>query len=123
LAQEDVAQIVDLQMKSIAERLSEQGLTVELSESARLWLAAEGFDADYGARPLRRALQHHIESPLSVKLLKNEFKAGDVIQVDTDGESIVFVKVPGGSYLVPSENDTDSATKYDLMDEDFEDTE
>lgn len=123
LSQEDVAQIVDLQMKAITERLSEQGLTVELSESARLWLGAEGFDAEYGARPLRRALQHYIESPLSVKLLKNEFKAGDVIQIDTDGENIIFVKVPGGSYMVPSENDEDPATEYDLIDEDFEDTE
>lgn len=123
LSQEDVTQIVDLQMQSIAQRLAEQGLTVELSESARLWLAEEGFDADYGARPLRRALQHYIESPLSIKLLKNEFKAGDVIQVDTDGEIIIFVKVPGGSYMVPSENDADSTTEYDLIDEDFEDTE
>jgi ATP-dependent Clp protease ATP-binding subunit ClpC len=123
LSQEDVAQIVDLQMKAIADRLSEQGLTVELSESARLWLGAEGFDAEYGARPLRRALQHYIESPLSVKLLKNEFKTGDIIQVDTDGENIIFVKVPGGSYMVPAENDEDPATEYDLIDEDFEDTE
>lgn len=123
LSQEDVAQIVDLQMQHIAERLSEQGLTVELSENARLWLAAEGYNAEYGARPLRRALQHYIESPLSVKLLKNEFKTGDVIQVDTDGETIIFVKIPGGSYMVPSENDEDPATDYDLIDEDFEDAE
>ncbi len=123
LSQDDVAYIVDLQMQHIAERLSEQGLTVELSENARLWLAAEGYNAEYGARPLRRALQHYIESPLSVKLLKNEFKAGDVIQVDTDGETIIFVKVPGGSYIVPSENSEDPATDYDLIDEDFEDAE
>ncbi|MCQ3928857.1 MAG: ATP-dependent Clp protease ATP-binding subunit [Chloroflexi bacterium] len=105
LSQEQVAQIVDLQMQQIAERLGEQGVVVELTQAARLWLAAEGFDPQYGARPLRRALQHYVESPLSVKLLKGAFKRGDIVEVDSDGEQIIFVKRDEGNYLVKTDAD------------------
>lgn len=105
LSQEQVAQIVDLQMQQIAERLGEQGVVVELTQAARLWLAAEGFDPQYGARPLRRALQHYVESPLSVKLLKGAFKRGDIVEVDSDGEQIIFVKRDEGDYLIPTDAD------------------
>ncbi len=105
LSQEQVAQIVDLQMQQIAERLGEQGVIVELTQAARLWLAAEGFDPQYGARPLRRALQHYVESPLSVKLLKGAFKRGDIVEVDSDGEQIIFVKRDEGNYLIPTDAD------------------
>ena len=83
LTVEDVEQIVDLQMKEISDRLHEQGLTVELTEAARAWLAREGYDAQFGARPLRRALQRYIESPLSVQLLRGDFQPGDRVVVDT----------------------------------------
>jgi ATP-dependent Clp protease ATP-binding subunit ClpC len=105
--------IVDLQMEEIASRLGEHGLTVELTESARQWLAAEGYDPQYGARPLRRALQHYVESPLSVKLLKGEFQKGDVILVDSDGAQIIFNK-QDGAYFVPEDaDDTAAGTGYD----------
>ncbi|MBI5929680.1 MAG: AAA family ATPase [Chloroflexi bacterium] len=113
LSQEQVAQIVDLQMRQIADRLGEQGVVVELTQAARLWLAAEGFDAQYGARPLRRALQHYVESPLSVKLLKGEFKRGDIVVVDSDGEQIIFVKRDEGSYLIPTDADNPADAGYD----------
>jgi ATP-dependent Clp protease ATP-binding subunit ClpC len=90
LTQEQVEQIVDLQMQEIRERLQEHGLQIELTDAARTWLAREGFDAQFGARPLRRALQRHVESPLSVQLLRGEFKSGDVVLVDTTDEGIVF---------------------------------
>ena len=67
LTQEQVIEIVDLQMKDISNRLKEHGgLTITLSQEAKNWLAEEGFDQDFGARPLKRALQRYIESPLSV---------------------------------------------------------
>ena len=78
----DVERIVDLQMKEIQSRLAEYGLRVVLTESARAWLAREGFDPAFGARPLRRALQKYVESPLSVQMLRAEFKSGDVVVVD-----------------------------------------
>ena len=78
---EHVIRIVDIQVKDIASRLVEQGLTIDLSLAARRWLAEKGFDAQFGARPLRRALQRYVESPLSKSLLKGEFKTGDVVVV------------------------------------------
>jgi ATP-dependent Clp protease ATP-binding subunit ClpC len=91
LALEDVERIVDLQMKEIQARLSESGLTVQLTDAARKWLAKEGYDPSFGARPLRRALQKYVESPLSVQMLKGEFKNGDVVTVDfVEGEGLKF---------------------------------
>ena len=63
-------------MREIRERLAEQGLTVELRDAARNWLARQGYDANFGARPLRRAMQRFVEGPLSVQLLQGKFKAG-----------------------------------------------
>ena len=93
LTLEQVTQIVDLQMKDIAGRLGEHGITIELTESARTWLAEQGFDPAFGARPLRRTLQKQVESPLSVKLLQGEFKDKDVVVVDyNEDEGLIFVK-------------------------------
>ena len=66
-----------------------------ITKKARLWLAKNGYTDDFGARPLTRALQKFIESPLSKKLLQGEYKAGDVIAVDLDPEDedkLVFKK-------------------------------
>jgi ATP-dependent Clp protease ATP-binding subunit ClpC len=88
---EDVEKIVDLQMEEIRERVAEHSLTVEMTSEARGWLAREGFDRTFGARPLRRALQKHVESPLSVQMLKGDFKSGDTIVVDyVEGKGVEF---------------------------------
>jgi len=84
LSLDDMVQIVDLQMKEIEERLVEHGMKVQLTETARQWLAKEGYNPSFGARPLRRALQKHVESPLSVSLLVGHFKEGSHILVDID---------------------------------------
>ncbi|MDD2696518.1 MAG: NDP-hexose 4-ketoreductase, partial [Anaerolineales bacterium] len=65
----------------------EHGLTVELTEEARNWLANVGYDPTFGARPLQRALQKYVESPLSVSLLSGEFSEGATILVDVDEAS------------------------------------
>ncbi|MBN1122184.1 MAG: AAA family ATPase [Anaerolineae bacterium] len=91
LSIEEVEQIVDLQMAEIATRLEEQGLTVELTEAARVWLARQGYDPAFGARPLRRALQKSVESPLSVQILRGDFESGSHVIVDaTEEDGIVF---------------------------------
>jgi ATP-dependent Clp protease ATP-binding subunit ClpC len=95
LTVEDVERIVDLQMGEIAGRLAEQGLAVELTGGARAWLARQGFDPQYGARPLRRALQRYVESPLSVQLLRGEFAKGDLVVVDAGEEGLDFKRKPG----------------------------
>jgi ATP-dependent Clp protease ATP-binding subunit ClpC len=82
LTQEHVRQIVDLQMKEIAGRLAEHGLKIELTEAARGWLASEGYDPQFGARPVRRTLERHVENPLSKRLLAGEFTDGDTVVVD-----------------------------------------
>jgi ATP-dependent Clp protease ATP-binding subunit ClpC len=93
LSREQIKMIVDMQMKEIATRLQEHGIAVEMTEQAREWLAKEGFDPQFGARPLRRMLQRKVESPLSRKLLAGEFKTGDCVVVDADEkEGIVFRK-------------------------------
>ena len=83
---EEMEFIVDLQLKEIQERLNEFGVNVELTENARKWLAKTGYDPAFGARPLRRALQKFVESPLSVKLLAGEIESGAAVSVDVNKE-------------------------------------
>ncbi len=91
LTMEDMEKIVDLQMDEVRGRLAEHGLSVDLTEGARAWLADEGYDPDFGARPLKRALQRHVESPLSVKILQGEFENGEHVLVDyNEDEGVVF---------------------------------
>ncbi|GAB4506067.1 MAG: AAA family ATPase [Anaerolineales bacterium] len=92
LTLDQVKQIVDLQMKEIRARLREQGVEVELTEAARDWLAREGYDPNFGARPLRRALQKHVENALALRLLSGEFREGDVIIVDAGDTGIRFYR-------------------------------
>jgi len=94
LTTEQMLEIVDLQMKEVRSRLEEHGLKVELTQKAREWLASVGYDPSFGARPLKRALQKYVESPLSVSLLSGEFTEGDTVIVDMDEENkaIVFHK-------------------------------
>ncbi len=103
LTQEQVTQIVDLQMQEIADRLNEHDITIELTDAARVWLAEQGYDPAFGARPLRRTLQKQVESPLSVRLLQGEFKEGDVVVVDYDeNEGLQFIKKDELVVEVPS---------------------
>ena len=102
LSEEHVVEIVQMQMKEVQARLSEQGgLSIILTEAARLWLAKQGFDDDFGARPLRRALQRFVESPLSVKLLKGEFNAGDIIHIDEVDNELVFERAEDATLNTP----------------------
>jgi len=83
LSLEQMEQIVDLQMKEIQDRLNEFGVKVDLNEKARKWLAKTGYDPAFGARPLRRALQKYVESPLSVELLSGKIPNGTSVNVTT----------------------------------------
>jgi ATP-dependent Clp protease ATP-binding subunit ClpC len=90
LSVEQMHLIVDLEMKDVEQRLTEYGLKVSLTEAARHWLAEIGYDSNFGARPLRRALQKYVESPLSVQLLSGDFRKGDEILVDVGEEGLIF---------------------------------
>src|SRR5512136_192090 len=92
LSLEDMVKIVDLQMKEIQDRMGDTGLTIELTDHARQWLAETGYDSAFGARPLRRALQKYLESPLSLSILSGEFPrdAHIIAEVNDTRDGLVF---------------------------------
>ncbi len=90
LTQEQLRQIVGLQMIRLARLLAERQLKLELTEKARDFLAEAGYDPVYGARPLRRAIQHHLQDKLAPMLLSGQFKEGDTILVDSAGDGLTF---------------------------------
>jgi len=91
LSIEQMESIVDLQLKEVQDRLNEYNVKVELSSTARTWLAKQGYDAAFGARPLRRAIQKFVESPLSIELLGGKFVGGGTVKVDVADDKIVFL--------------------------------
>ena len=95
LSVEEVTQIVDLMIKRTSDQLRAQGLGLELTDAAKEWLARTGYDPQLGARPLRRALQHHVEDALSERILYKEFHAGEIIVVDVEDDEIVFRAIEG----------------------------
>ncbi len=92
LSLSEVEQIIDIQMRGIIERMAASGLQVHLTEPARNWLAKKGYDQQFGARPLRRALQRFVENPLSIQLLKGSFHPGDLIVIDEVNDQLEFVR-------------------------------
>jgi ATP-dependent Clp protease ATP-binding subunit ClpA len=97
LTREQIVQVVGLMVKEVQQRLSERGITFELTPAAAGWLAQEGFDPVYGARPLRRAIQRHLENPLSKGILTGEFQPGDRVLVDAGESGLALTK-----FLAPS---------------------
>ena len=85
LSRGQIGQIVTLMAADVEQRLAEQGMACELTAAARDWLVGEGFNVTYGARPLRRAIQRHLETPLARGVLAGEFAAGDRIIADVNG--------------------------------------
>ena len=93
LTREQIQQIVGLMVKEVEERLAVHRVAIDVTAQATEWLANEGFDPAYGARPLRRATQRYIENPLSKKILAGEFQADDRIIVDAGEEELTFAKM------------------------------
>jgi ATP-dependent Clp protease ATP-binding subunit ClpC len=90
LTVEQMEYIVDLQMNEVQSRLDEYKITVTLNPEARTWLAKEGYDPAFGARPLRRAIQKFVESPLSMELLAGKFTQGGSVKVDVADDKLLF---------------------------------
>jgi ATP-dependent Clp protease ATP-binding subunit ClpB len=86
----EIERIVDLQLKLLRDRLAERHIELELSESAREYVAREGYDPVFGARPLKRFLQRHIETPLSRKLISGEIGDHTRITVNVKAGQLVF---------------------------------
>jgi ATP-dependent Clp protease ATP-binding subunit ClpB len=92
LKEEDLRQIVDIQLERLGRILSDRGLAIELTDAAKEFLATRGWDPVYGARPLKRAIQTHLQNPLAVALLEGKLVEGDHVRVDVapDGEELTF---------------------------------
>jgi ATP-dependent Clp protease ATP-binding subunit ClpC len=86
LSEEQLKGVVDLMLKDLQNRLSEHKVSLELTEKAKAWLAKEGYDPIFGARPLRRVIERTIENPLSSQILRGELKEGDIVKIDIDKE-------------------------------------
>jgi ATP-dependent Clp protease ATP-binding subunit ClpC len=90
LTEKQLRDIVELMVKDLQKRLAERKLKIELTEKAKSWLAKEGYDPTFGARPLRRVIERYVENPLSTRLLRGEFKEGDTVKVDLGDEGLTF---------------------------------
>jgi len=96
LTREEIKQIVDLELKRVQQQLAEQEITLRATEAAKGKLAKEGYDPEFGARPLRRVIQSQVEDPLSEKLLAGEFQRGKVIIVDVNEEGEIELRIGEG---------------------------
>jgi ATP-dependent Clp protease ATP-binding subunit ClpC len=92
---DNIVSILDVQLGVLNEQLIEQGLTIDVTPGAKRWLAEKGFDPHFGARPLKRAIQKHLEDVLSDELLKGRFTSGGLIEVSLQDDSLVFVEKSG----------------------------
>jgi ATP-dependent Clp protease ATP-binding subunit ClpB len=92
LTREQLGEIVELQLRQLRERLAERGLGLELTDEAKELVAEAGWDPNYGARPLKRALQRLVENPLALRLLEGEFAEGETVRVDVRDGELVFEK-------------------------------
>lgn len=108
LTEEEIAKIVDLMIADLRERLIEQNMSINLTPEASRFVAKEGTDLSFGARPLRRAIQRLIEDPLSEQLLEGRWSSGSVIDVDVEDGKLVF-NAGTGSIPAPRKRDTIAA--------------
>jgi len=87
LTKEDIFEIIDILMKGVMKRLNNLGFSLQLTEEAKSFLAEKGYDQQFGARPLHRAIQKYLEDPLAEEILNMNVKAGDVLEADLDKEN------------------------------------
>ena len=90
LTKDEITQIVDLELDKVQERLAEHQIGLDITDAAKALLADEGYDPDYGARPLRRVIQYQVEDALSDDLLSGRFVESDTIVVDVEDNKIVL---------------------------------
>ena len=92
LSLEHIRKIVELQLVLLEARVAERGITLELTEAAKTYLAQQGYDPAYGARPLKRLIQREIQDPLALALLRGDYAEGDTVRVDEVGLRLVFTR-------------------------------
>ena len=92
LTRENLGEIVGIQLRHVSDLLADRGLKLEISPAARDWLADVGYDPEFGARPLKRAIQREVQDPLALKILSGEFHEGDTIKIGLAGTALSFSK-------------------------------
>jgi ATP-dependent Clp protease ATP-binding subunit ClpB len=92
LTRENLGEIVGIQLQHVSTLLADRGLKLEISPAAREWLADVGYDPEFGARPLKRAIQREVQDPLALKILSGEFSEGDTIRIDAAETGLSFTK-------------------------------
>jgi len=90
LAKEDLVKIVSIQLGRVADLLAARGYTLQTTPAASAWLAEVGFEPEFGARPLKRAIQREVQDPLALKILSGLFREGDTITLDVGPDGLVF---------------------------------
>ncbi len=94
LAKEQLTKIVDVQLRGLEKRLAARDLKLEITDAAKQLLADEGYDPQFGARPLKRVIQQRLENPLASRLLQGDFDERHTVQVDLDESKLQFVFTP-----------------------------
>ncbi len=94
LSKEDLYRIIDIEIKNVTKRVVEQGIALETTQAAHEFLIEKGYNPDFGARPLRRAIEQYVEDPLSESLLRGEYKHMASVKIDRDGDALRFTAVP-----------------------------
>jgi ATP-dependent Clp protease ATP-binding subunit ClpB len=97
LTEKDLEKVVDIQLKHLAQRLSERRLELDVTDEAKAWLARKGYDPVFGARPLKRLIQREISDPLALALLEGRYNEGDTVTVDAPMGAAGPVIMSGGS--------------------------
>jgi ATP-dependent Clp protease ATP-binding subunit ClpB len=95
LTREHLKEIVDIQMRQLDKLLADRHLEIDLTEAARAFLAKEGYDPAYGARPLKRVIQREVQDPLALRLLQGDFGEGDRVRVDALNGQLTFERIEG----------------------------
>jgi len=95
LTEAELGRIVEIQLEGLRKRLTERRITLEVTETARAWLARVGYDPVFGARPLKRAIQREVETPVARLIVAGKVRDGDTVRVDVAGDALRVEAVAG----------------------------
>lgn len=99
LGRDQMDKIVDIQIARLTKLLADRKISIDLDKKAKEWLANAGYDPVYGARPLKRAIQRHLQDPLAEQILEGKIKDGDTVKVHSDGHALFINDKPKGATL------------------------
>jgi len=120
LQKEDIFKIIDIELKELFGRLLLMGYQIQLTENAKEFIAEKGFDPNFGARPLNRAIQKYLEDPIAEEILKGELKEGDTLEVDfvKDAEEVAVKVIKAETAVIADKSDKPAKPKRKKKEED-----